>query len=640
MQRPLFLHHRATATTILAVVVALPFSAFTYAVDEDMWRMCIPQELVPSPSTGKLATDSTRVSAARASRNKDKVLVLQGDVQIERGSQSLQAERAEYTEQNEYLQAEGNVLYRSEQLQLRGERAEVQMDKQSGRFEQIDYLYPELHVSGTAKRLIQHDENHSNMEQVSFSTCDPDDRIWQIKAKDIELNQETHQGIARDLSLYINDVPILPMPYLRFPIGSERMSGLLFPEIAYDGGVGNLDLAVPYYWNIAPNYDATITPHMLSARGVMLQNEWRYLTPHSGGILEFEYLPDDRLTGTDRGLLAYKHKTQYTSGWSHNAELNYVSEQTYYNDLGSNAELSRQPYLKNQLSSLYSRHQWNFTGTVQAFQTLSGVEQYQRMPQLSIIRKPDGNNRLNTLFNSEYNYFYAESKQNVGSRLTTQIGISYPYTTTAGFVTPRLSLHSSQYQLEDTLANTTSQSTRELPIFSLDSGLFFERNLANNSLIQTLEPRLYYLYVPYVDQSPLPVFDSADYTFDFNQLFRENRFTGADRIADANQLSMALSSRFLAANSGEELFSASLGQVLYFEDRQVQLLNATATQTDSNSDYVAELKARIGPHWNWKSDLLWQPDTTLAKKFNSRLQYKSDKAHIANLNYTTQSNGT
>lgn len=606
-----------------------------------MWRLCTPQQLVPSLSTGKLAADATRVSAERASRNKNKVLLLEGDALIERGKQSVQSEHAEYTEQDEFLKVKGNVRYRNETLQLRSESAEVHMAKQSGHFEQVDYLYPKIHASGTAKRLIQENETHSRMEQVSFTTCDPNKRDWHLKADRIELNQETHQGMAYYPSLYIKDVPVLPLPFpVRFPIGDQRMSGLLFPDLAYDPVTGALDLAVPYYWNIAPNYDATIIPHLLSARGIMLHNQWRYLGRHSKGTLEFEYLPDDRLTGSDRGLLAYQHETRYASGWSHSAQLNYVSEQAYYNDLGSKLELSREPYLKNQLDSRYNGKRWNFSGTVQAFQTLTGTEQYQRMPQLSLMRKPAGNNRLNTIFNSEYNYFYADTKPYIGSRLTTQLGLSYPYTTTAGFITPRLSWHSSQYQIEDTLTSTSSQPTRELPIFSLDSGLFFERRLASNSLIQTLEPRLYYLHVPYVDQSAIPIFDSGNYTFDFNQLFRENRFTGSDRIADANQLSVALSSRFISTQTGSELFSVSLGQIFYLQDRQVQLLDTTLPSTSSDSDYIAALRARIAQHWSWKSDLLWQPNTSMAKSFNSRLQYKSDKAHIANLSYNSQSDGS
>lgn len=641
MQRPLFSSHPGATPTLLSVVLALLFSAPSHATEKDTWRLCKPQQLVPAVAAETLAKDATRVSAKRASRDQDKVLILQGEVQIEQGPHSIQADQARYQQEDEYLQAEGNVLYRSEELQIRGERIEMHMNRQSGSFEQLDYLYPKLHASGKADKLVQQDELHSNLEQVSFSTCDRNDRAWHIKADSIELNQQTHQGIARNLSLYIRDVPVLPLPYLRFPIGNQRMSGLLFPGIGYDSVTGNIDLAIPYYWNIAPNYDATITPHILTARGLMLENEWRYLTRNSNGILTFEYLPDDRLTASDRGMMSYQHNTRYASGWTHSVQLNYVSEQAYYNDLGSHLELSREPYLKNQVDSHYSGSKWDFIATAQGFQTLSGAEQYQRMPQLRIARKPAGNNRINTIFNSEYNYFYADNPANgkIGSRLSTQLGFSYPYTTTAGFITPRLSMHSSQYQIEDTVAPSTSSPTRELPIFSLDSGLFFERPLANNSLIQTLEPRIYYLYVPYLDQSALPVFDSGSYTFDFNQLFRENRFTGTDRIADANQLSIAVTSRFLSTRTGDELFSASLGQVLYFADRQVNLDGALPL-TDSQSDYIAELKARIGGHWNWKSDLLWQPDTPQAKNLSSRLQYKSDRNHIANINYNSQSDGT
>lgn len=643
MQRPFFRHQHTATAPLLVILSSLVFSAPAYAADDEKWGLCVPQELVPYTPTAELAKDATRVSAQSASRNKDKVLVLRGDVEVERGGQTLKAERAQYDQQSEYLQAEGNVLYRSEEIQLSAERAEMRMDTQSGSFEQVDYLYPDLHASGKAKRLVQHDENHSKMEQVSFSTCDPNNRVWQIKSKNIDLNQETHQGIAQNPSFYIGNVPVLPIPFpIRFPIGSERMSGLLFPGLALDSATGNVDVSVPYYWNIAPNYDTTITPHILSKRGVMLQNEFRYLTQHSNGILEFDYLPSDRLTGTDRGLMTYQHQTRYASGWTHNAQLNYVSEQAYYNDLGSKIELSREPYLKNQLDSQYTGRKWDFSATVQAFQPLiSGDEQYQRMPQLRISKKPAGNNQLNTIFNSEYNYFYAENplSNKIGSRLTTQIGLSYPYVTTAGFIKPRLSMHNSQYQLEDTNTSATSQPARDIPIFSLDSGLFFERALANNSLIQTLEPRIYYLYVPYEDQSALPVFDSADYTFDFNQLFRENRFTSTDRIADANQLSISLSSRFLSTKSGDEFFSASLGQILYFDDRQVSLAGS-AIESSPTSDYIAELKARIGAHWNWKSDLLWQPDTGKAKNFSSRLQYKSDRSHIANINYKSLSDGS
>ena len=606
------------------------------AADDDMWQLCKPLDVLPLPPA--IADEDkapVRISADKAITQQDKGLTLEGDVRIQQGRRLLQADRVDYSEQQGEFKADGNVLFRNESFQLNSKRAAVNIKSEQGVYDETRYQYTPRHATGEAKRMTSTDGEHHQLDQVTYTTCDADNVVWKMKADRIELDQAANQGYAHDIALYLKGVPIFYFPYLRFPISEERMSGFLFPEFSTNNNT--FDVAVPYYWNIAPNYDMTITPHFISRRGVMLEDEFRYLTQNSRGTLDFEYLPNDLITGEDRGRVSYDHNSSLGRNWNTTAELNYVSESSYYTDMGQDFDLSRTPYLRNTLGTTYNGSRWNFTGRAEAYQTLAGDQPYQRMPQLILGYKPAGNNRLNILFESEYNNFYSADKPTTGSRLDTVAGFSYPYTSTAAFVTPRLTWHTTQYQLEDSSSiPSTSSPTRDLPVFSLDSGIYLERSLADNTLVQTLEPRLYYLYVPYVDQSGLPNFDSSAYTFDFNQLFRENRFAGSDRIGDANQVTVAATSRFLSTASGREYFNISLGQILYFVDRQVTL-DGGIPETADSSNYVAEMNAWLSQHWQWRSTLLWDATLESAEQFNNRLQYKPDNAHIVNIDHRSTS---
>ncbi|MBD3610588.1 MAG: LPS assembly protein LptD, partial [Gammaproteobacteria bacterium] len=314
-------------------------------------------------------------------------------------------------------------------------------------------------------------------------------------------------------------------------------------------------------------------------------------------------------------------------------------EPEYFTDLGKGGELSRSAYLKNQLQAAYNGQRWRFSGAVQHFQTLSGVEPYQRAPQLKLALKPSGKNSVNLIFTNEYNYFDSDERNIIGSRSDHTLGLSYPYTSTATFITPTIKWRTTQYSTEDKSASTTSDYERSLPIFSLDSGLFLERQVFNNGYTQTLEPRLYYLNVPYRDQSAIPVFDTSERRLSFGQLFSDSRFNGADRIGDSQQLSIAVSSRFLSNQDGKERFTAKLGQILYFADRQVQLPGITTDNTAA-SEYAAELSSVISQSWNWKGTILWAPETEKTHDGAIRLQYKPDSRHIFNADYRLRTNET
>ncbi|MBD3670973.1 MAG: LPS assembly protein LptD [Gammaproteobacteria bacterium] len=626
--------HRAR---YIPLVIMMGISPVWADESDPMWQLCKPLDVIPVPSsTGPDDKAPIEVSSNKATSQPGQGMLLEGDVRIRQGSRLMQADRVDYSEHSGDFKADGNVLFRNPNYQVESLRARVKLTGNEGVYEDVNYKFTPRHASGEASRMESKGEI-TQFEAVSFTTCDPAQVDWQMKADAIKLDQAAKQGTARDIVLYFKDVPIFYFPYLRFPVSEDRLSGFLFPGIGYHNESG-WDISVPYYWNMAPNYDMTITPHLVSERGILLEDKFRYLTENSRGVLDFEYLPGDRLTGTDRGMAHYEHNGRLGSHWSTRAEVNYVSESSFYSDFGKSSELSRAPYLKNLLQSTYTGTQWGFTGSLEAYQTLSGIEPYQRMPQLVMNYRPAGNNRLNTLFNSEYNYFYSADKNIIGSRLHTVAGLSYPYRHIAGFLVPRLTWHSTHYEVEDRSLPASNQYSRDLPVFSLDSGLFFERNLADGRLMQTLEPRLYYLNVPYQDQDALPRFDSSAYTFDFNQLFRENRFTGSDVIGDANQLTVAVTTRFLSTASGNELFSASLGQILYFEDRRVTLNPSSSDLTESGSDYVAELSAQPFDHWDWRATLLWDPVTDSADIFNTRLQYKPNAAHIVNLAYRSTAN--
>jgi LPS-assembly protein len=382
--------------------------------------------------------------------------------------------------------------------------------------------------------------------------------------------------------------------------------------------------------------DATFTPNYMSKRGVMLQNEFRYLTHSSGGQINYNILPSDNIYGDKRESVRWQHAGQQNRGWSTSADFNYVSDVDYLTDFGGNLSTTSVTHLDRKAQLNYNADWWQFTSLAQEYQTLSGTEPYKRLPQLTFsTRFPNPDNDFNYLVNAEYVRFdHRDANKLVGDRIKLMPSVSYPMSTSALFLTPKVTLHYLGYNLNNNPATQPDQPSVTVPVYSMDAGVFLERDtsIGGVPLLQTLEPRLFYVYAPYQDQSDLPVFDTALTTFSQSQLFSENRFSGNDRIGDANRLTVALTTRLLRQDSGAELLSATVGQIAYFADREVTL-PGQPVQTDNRSDIIGLLSLQPLSSLRFNGDIQWDPDTRHTTVGNARLQFQPGEHTVMNLGY-------
>jgi len=560
--------------------------------------------------------------------------IFTGDVVIEQDFQRLTSDIAKYKKATQDVTATGNVNLSRGGLELTGDTMNLNLTTNLGDVNNATYHDIKTRAQGTANSIIIKSKNILEMHDATYTTCDGDSPDWELSASTITLNNESHQGSASNVVIKFKSVPFLYLPYLQFPIGNERQSGFLFPSYASSERDG-IEFYAPYYWNIHPQVDATITPHYIEKRGTQLKTELRYLTPQTLGTLVINTLPNDSKTDTDRNFFHWQHAHNPTGGWSSNVDISYASDKTYLDDFGGNLESTTQTNLERRADFQYDAKDWLFKGRAQGFQTLSGDEQTKRLPQLNLntrqLIKP---NEINTSFQSELTRFTHSTQSPIGNRLVLQPSVSLPLTHPAGYATFLTSLHYTQYDLDRTTSAQEDKPTRTVPIFSVDSGIYLERdsNFLGKKYLHTLEPRLQYLYIPYREQSNLPIFDTASISNDFSQLFSDNRYSGADRINDANQITYGLTSRYINLDSGAEVLTASLGQTFHFADSRVTL-SGEPVRKESWSDLQFDLSMEPLEGLRINGTMTRNQQTRKIDKRDLRLQYKLDKDRIINVDY-------
>jgi LPS-assembly protein len=564
-----------------------------------------------------------------------------GNVEIVQTPQRVLADEVLYDNLTEDVAARGSVYYERPDLRVESAGGRMNLQTYEGTLQDLEYRLPERGARGRAEALVVEGPRRSRFRELSYTTCAPEREGWVLRAEEIELHHALGIGEARNARLRFQGVPILYLPYATFPVGTQRKSGFLAPSVGYGDATG-LDVATPYYLNLAPNIDATLTPRVLTKRGLMLGGELRYLTERHEGEVRGEILPDDaeREDGGVRGAFSMEHTGVLGQRWTTDVDVNYVSDDDYLDDLGDSLAVTSQRQLERRGDLRYHGDGWSFLGRLQDFQTVDEdipkIDQpYSRLPQalLTADRRLSSTLPVTGHLDTEYVYFRKDDAVQ-GHRIDLYPALSLDARRPWGHVRPKVGLRHTLYRLEDTPAGMDDDPERTLPIASLDAGLAFERRgrLAGHPITQTLEPRLFYLYVDDQDQDGLPVFDTSERDFTFDALFRENRFNGADRIGDANQLTLALESRTLSGADGSERLRLGIGQIYYFEDREVQL-PGIPDRTDSSSPLVAGASARIGRHWSVGGALEWDPDDERTERSSARLEYNRDGDRILNLAY-------
>ncbi|OCX15987.1 LPS-assembly protein LptD [Pseudomonas graminis] len=626
-------------------------------------------------------SDAPTFIGAKASRyqQEEQVATLAGDVVLRQGSMQVEADEASLHQAENRGELNGDVRLRDNGALIVGDHAEVQLDTGEAKVDNAEYVLHKNNVRGNALYARRAENAIIRLKDGTYTTCEPNSNSWTVKGNNITLNPATGFGTATNATLRVHDIPILYTPYIYFPIDDRRQSGFLPPTIGTGTDTG-FSLLTPYYFNLAPNYDATLYPTYMAKRGMLLEGEFRYLTKTSEGQFGAAYLNDDN---DDRKLQSDYKDTRWLVNWQDRSGLDSrltskidytkVSDPYYFKDLKSGQEgVSTHDYL-NQQGAVYYRGD-NYTATLNAQQyqltTVTQITPYGRLPQLtlngSLPYRPEGfkfdyetelvrfDRDLRTgQYSDEDGIFSNRLDTNVtglaranGDRLNLAPSISLPLTASYGFVTPKLKYVYTKYDLDldgqgkaylDSAANLNS-TTREnfdsgvdraVPIFSVDSGLYFDRNTNwfGKNYRQTLEPRAYYLYVPEKDQSDIPIFDSGETTFNYASLFRDNRFVGSDRIGDENKLSLGVTNRWIEDN-GFERQRVSVGQAVYFADRKVQLPGiAFEDRKDAQSDvspYALEYEYRFNRDWRATSDFNWDPDSRSTRSGSAMFHYQPE----------------
>jgi LPS-assembly protein len=613
------------------------------SADDPRWRLCPPVlHSYLKPRADELYTPgTTEIIADESEMLEDGTSAFRGNVLITRDDIALQAEQVTYESETDYFELSNSAEFWSDSLFWAGEKGAFDGAAEVGRLENGEYLLLERRGRGKAGVITTDNrENVSRLQDLDYSTCPGQKPGWRMSASSIKLNHNNDIGTARNVTVWVKKMPVFYSPFLTFPLSDARKSGFLTPSFGSSNESG-FTVSTPYYWNMAPQRDLTVTPQVMANRGVRLKGEFRYLFETGNGQADLEYLPNDsEFDDKSRHLMRLWHRQYFfTYRGRLTVDYNRVSDKNYFEDFGGSLGVASTSFLPQNADFYYvGRRFWAWTRAL-SFQTVDsslpgGSRPYKLLPQIlfgSLLPAPD--NRPNFQLSGQATYFDREDTI-VGSRIELRPQFSWPLYSASGFFLPNLSVRHTQYFLDHQAPGMKREPSRTVPVFSVDSGLYLDResSLFGRPQLQTLEPRLYYLYVPEDHQDTLPIFDTGEYDFSFAQLFRDNRFAGGDRVGDANQISLAVTSRWLDEKSGYEILRGSIGQTFFFKDREVTLPNR-APETDNTSELIGEIFVRMTRDWSLRYALQWDPNDVRTEKSNFVLRYRPDEQTVVNFAY-------
>ena len=534
---------------------------------------------------------------------------------------------------------------------------------------------------GKASKAVQLKHGNMNLYDATYTTCLPNKDEWKLKASKIILNSETGRGQATHTRLLLKGIPVFYTPYFNFPIDKKRHTGFLASSFSSSSDSG-ISLNLPFYWNIAPNYDATISPKIMTNRGILLDNSFRYLTPLTKGSVALGFIFNDRefksfqkrsLTkwkdrpslnrlqnaSANRKAFSWRNEIKFNPHLSSKIDYNYVSDDYYTSDFGTNLINKSKNQLLRTLKVSYKNTNWNVLGNFQSYQTLHPVDQadinnqYARLPQIKLnLNYPNSPYGLNYTLQTEAVHFTKKTnpweniQPTIGNRINLKPTVSLPITRPFAYFTPRLQLQVTKYDVGHTVNNNSRAPGAIIPIFDAKTGLYFDRltSFFKHDYQQTLEPNLYYLYVPYRDQNRMPIFDTAEQVFNYDLMYQNNRFSGIDRIGDANQITTGIKTRFLDKYTGDEKAELGIGQIHYFKQRKVSLCSEnecpiSETDRKMRSPIAAHGVYYVNPSWSVNLGAAWNQYNSNFDQQTVGFQYLQDSLHIVNATYTFSKGG-
>lgn len=602
-------------------------------------------EPVRTDADATLSPDEAEIKLSAEETDTDgNVTTLQGNVVMTQGYRQLNSDEIIFDQNLKSVDVDGSVVFREPGFLVTGKTADIDLASGNVLVSNAEFLLHDAHLRGAAASISRQD-GVMILDDVSATYCEPEDNSWHLQSHTLTLNNETGVGEARKVKLYVKDVPVAYAPYLSFPIDDRRKSGFLTPSVSH--GDDGLDVTVPYYFNLAPNYDATLVSRFIEDRGFLLGGEFRHLSSYFSTRTSAAFLPDDNDADADRWLINALQTGGASQPWYTSVNYTRVSDDDYFRDLSdSGLKVNSATHLLQQASAGYKTEHWHFSGKVEEYQTIdvNSPDPYYQLPALMAEGRYDLPWDVQLDMNNELVMFEHrnQSRNTTGNRLRLEYGISKAFSGQGFYLTPGFKVrHIDQHLDLNPLSPTTrSDASATVPSFTLDSGLLFERDakLFGDASIQTFEPRLFYYYADYEDQQNLHLFDTDDMTFSYAQLFRDYRFSGGDRIGDANQLSLGLTTRFIDPETGKQQLRFSIGQIFYFEDRIITstLLPVAApgyNQTRNHSSIASELEIALNNAWTLNSELIWDANINQIDKGSVGMRYNDGEEHIVNAEY-------
>ena len=575
---------------------------------------------------------------------------LQGNVSVQDQVSILRAEDVVINHQTQQLNASGGVSRESKNSLFSADSLSLDELKQIVKMDDAQFYLFTDNANGRAEQVLIEEQNKAQLTNLTFSTCPVDSDSWQLASSEMNLDSESGRAEAWNTTLRIKNIPVFYFPYLNFPIDRRRQSGLLSPTLKNSDKSG-LDFSQPIYWNIAPNMDATFVPRHMEKRGFQLGTEFRWLTERTYTELYSEWMDKDKVVSdalrnpvvgstisaddSGRWLGKINHQVFLGNSWQFKLNTQRVSDSDYFRDFSSGLQRSNETQLTSQANLSYEDDIWDINFFAITHQSLIASESYRYLPSLNASADYLDDRGLRWQFDSEWSRFeHNDINQPEGFRANIMPSLSYPVSGNWGFFTPKLSFQSTYYEQESQLTGEKNTFTRNLPIVSFDSALYFDRDSqwSDKDYIHTLSPRVFYSYIPEKDQSQINLFDTTLPIFGFNQLWRENRFNGIDRIGDTNHISIGLSNSLVNSQSGEKAFNFNLGRKYYFENRDTQL-NGEFVETQGASPWLAQLSFKVNRSTDIDAFIEWDQHADNTNQARSRIKFEPKANHIVNLSH-------
>jgi LPS-assembly protein len=582
----------------------------------------------------------------------DQDMAVKGAAEVRRGTVVIKSDALHYDQDSDMADAYGQVHISNNGTTFAGPEAHMRVDSSEGFMTAPKYHFNVTGGSGSAERVDLLDNERSVFTKGTYTACAcADNPAWYIKGSEFDFDTGADEGVAYNSVLFFQGVPVFASPWLSFPLSGERRSGILPPTFSLSSTNG-FELSVPYYFNIAPNRDLTVTPRIISKRGVQLQSTFRYLSPTYSGSITGEYLPNDRLTKTNRYALYIQHNQNFGNGFGGYIYYNKVSDNTYPEDLSSSSNqfMNGTQLLYQQEAGLtYNNGPWSVLAREQHWQTLTpSVAPYGREPQLNVRYAKYNVGGFDFGAEADYtNFRITTADMTQGQRVMFNPYISYSVVGPGYFVTPKVQWHFASYNLNnisnDVPAGTPKNFTESIPTLTFDTGLIFDRSvrLFGEDYIQTLEPRLYYVYTPYRNQQSAPLFDTAESDFGLAEIFTPNTFVGNDRIADANRLTAALTTRFINPATGDERARFVIAQQYYFRDQRVTLTPTQTSTQATHSDLIVGASLKLGAGFASETAFQYNADNNQLVKTSVGFGFSPATGKVLNVAYRyTRANTT